>query len=385
VAEPWDVPPKPADLPDPELNPLMNPTLGKNLGRWAQVYFTSSPETREQAVGQLLRELERGESVGAYPANNDEPIQRSESSANAVRCPRCNEWNTIDQNFCGICGTRIPAVLEQPPAPRVVTTQEPRPNAWTAPASSSNDPAWLRDSLFSADDEPQHSSRKAWIFAVLALLLLLAGAAYLQYAPAKRASTPTPAETAGDSDSTAPAGSQPASNTASSASQPTPNAASPAAPPPVTANAQPAPGTTTPAATPEPKTPATEKSAPKNPAPADETASTAPPKAARAPAPPRSADRAPSVDNGSRELAEAQRLLQGSGATRNPEVAASLLWKSVKKENAGAEVQLADLYARGQGVSKNCEQARLLLTAAAKRGASDAAQKLRQLQSGGCQ
>ena len=47
-------------LPNPDLNPMMNPTLGKNLGLWAQVYFTSPPEKREEAVQQLLRDLENG-------------------------------------------------------------------------------------------------------------------------------------------------------------------------------------------------------------------------------------------------------------------------------------------------------------------------------------
>src|SRR2546422_3139037 len=45
-------------LPKSDLNPLINPVLGRNLGRWAQVYFTSPPEKREEAVGELLRELE---------------------------------------------------------------------------------------------------------------------------------------------------------------------------------------------------------------------------------------------------------------------------------------------------------------------------------------
>ena len=55
-----DEPKRTGSLPDPELNPMMNPTLGKNLGRWAQVYFTSPPEKREEAVQELLRELENG-------------------------------------------------------------------------------------------------------------------------------------------------------------------------------------------------------------------------------------------------------------------------------------------------------------------------------------
>jgi TonB family protein len=50
--------PVPADeLADPELNPLLNPVLEQNMGRWAQVYLTSPPEKRPQAVADLLREL----------------------------------------------------------------------------------------------------------------------------------------------------------------------------------------------------------------------------------------------------------------------------------------------------------------------------------------
>ena len=47
-------------LPDTELNPLLNPLLAENLGRWAEVYFTSPPENRAQAVSALLSELRKG-------------------------------------------------------------------------------------------------------------------------------------------------------------------------------------------------------------------------------------------------------------------------------------------------------------------------------------
>ena len=50
-------------LPDPELNPLLNPLLGAHMGRWAEVYFTNPPEKREEAVTELLRELESGSSA----------------------------------------------------------------------------------------------------------------------------------------------------------------------------------------------------------------------------------------------------------------------------------------------------------------------------------
>ncbi len=54
-------------LPDPRLNPMVNPRLGKNLGRWANVYYTTPPERREQAVLELVRELEGApEAVPGY-------------------------------------------------------------------------------------------------------------------------------------------------------------------------------------------------------------------------------------------------------------------------------------------------------------------------------
>src|SRR4029077_10776637 len=64
------------ELPNPDLNPLLNPTLGRHLGRWAQVYFTSPPEKREEAVEELLRELQgnasfpREEEAATLPAEN---------------------------------------------------------------------------------------------------------------------------------------------------------------------------------------------------------------------------------------------------------------------------------------------------------------------------
>ena len=53
-----DHPDGPSILPEPELNPLLNPLLGQHMGRWAEVYFTSPPEKREQAVTELLHELQ---------------------------------------------------------------------------------------------------------------------------------------------------------------------------------------------------------------------------------------------------------------------------------------------------------------------------------------
>ena len=45
-------------LPDPRLNPLLNPILAQHLGRWAHVYYTNPVERREAAVKELVAELE---------------------------------------------------------------------------------------------------------------------------------------------------------------------------------------------------------------------------------------------------------------------------------------------------------------------------------------
>src|SRR5215470_4410276 len=71
-------------LPNPDLNPMMNPTLGKNLGLWAQVYFTSPPEKREEAVQQLLRDLEKGikpDQIQASASQTQEEIKPGQKAA----------------------------------------------------------------------------------------------------------------------------------------------------------------------------------------------------------------------------------------------------------------------------------------------------------------
>ena len=64
-----DEPAKSNSEPRPEFNPLMNPLLAQNMGRWAEVYYTNPPERREEALLELLRELEAENPAGeATPA-----------------------------------------------------------------------------------------------------------------------------------------------------------------------------------------------------------------------------------------------------------------------------------------------------------------------------
>ncbi len=44
---------KTGTLPDPELNPLLNPLLAANMGRWAEVYFTNPPEKASASGGRV--------------------------------------------------------------------------------------------------------------------------------------------------------------------------------------------------------------------------------------------------------------------------------------------------------------------------------------------
>jgi hypothetical protein len=67
----WDKAPE-AQSP-PELNPLTNPVLEKNLERWAKVYFGTAPAKRDQAVSALLEEIMR--ESGKHESETSGPVQ----------------------------------------------------------------------------------------------------------------------------------------------------------------------------------------------------------------------------------------------------------------------------------------------------------------------
>jgi hypothetical protein len=161
----------PKTLPSPELNPLTNPVLGRNMGRWAEVYFTSAPEKREQAVQELLRELERDSSAveasalatagpseprnaaeegGALPStdfptnslpNSAENFPATSGATNSetaaatsrnyfetspglaaplreefIQCRACGRLALVEQKFCGACGSALPVRESVPDA-----------------------------------------------------------------------------------------------------------------------------------------------------------------------------------------------------------------------------------------------------------------------------
>jgi len=100
------------------------------MGRWAEVYFTSPPEKREEAVLELLRELQAETSakqdhadavpseidphrkIPSNPVNPFSPSPAESLKAVALVCQACGKANAAEQRFCGSCGA--PLVEEAP-------------------------------------------------------------------------------------------------------------------------------------------------------------------------------------------------------------------------------------------------------------------------------
>jgi len=417
-------------FPDPNLNPLSNPLLGQHMGRWAEVYFTTPPEKRQEAVQELLRELtadskaERATTENSEPGETPDPVMESCSSSEvaplSVVCRQCGEESPASQKYCGSCGavlldrTQLPSSVS--PAWALQTADGSSQEAPFAPYASSILRPRLNPSLSASDDEedfrpvagdalrfipeyePVHYRYRLYLGAALAVLIgLLVFVAWRNNAVS--------------SDGTAQGVHHPGSLPALPPStQPTASSAAEVsgvkAPPP---ESPPVPSTphqlANRAAAPAPQSPAAAKvSGTKAP-----PAKSAPVTAARAQlanravAPPRqspaapllAANRAPVAGDtavpgtggdGSDELAVAQGYLNGrQGAPRDSTEAVRWLWRSVAKQNATATLLLSDFYLRGDGVSKSCDQARVLLDAAARKGKAAAGERIRNLQAFGCQ
>lgn len=336
-----------------ELNPLTNPVLERNLGRWAQVYFSTPPAKRQQAVGKLLEEIQR--ETGAAPAEKAaRPYFARDERFQSALCAACQHQNPPGHRFCSRCGQTLHPV-QPDPAHHLSETEVGE----VPPSRSGNDVQWLRDRAFSGLDGSESPQRRGWKYLAGALVLVLAGFAYLQWAPRPRTGV---APTAIAPQLSAPVASLPQDSSAAES-----NPAEAISPESKTAEAPNA-GTAAAhnyAAAPAGLQPASQKSRLLN------APSSQPPLAGEA--------------NGDSDLRLAQRYLGGSMGVRDSSEAAKLLWKSVGKQNATAALLLSGLYLRGDGVPRSCDQARLLLMAAARRGAPLTTQQLRDLESQGCQ
>jgi hypothetical protein len=368
----WD---KTPEAPSPsELNPLTNPLLEQHLGRWAKVYFGTPPAKREQAVNSLLEEIKR-ESGASAPIQSGRPYFATDPNFatdpkfRRTVCATCQHQNPPGHKFCSRCGQVLSP--EQPSSSANLGAPE---IADALPTNSAHDAPWLHDQAFSGLEGSGASQGRGWKYLAGAAVIVLAGLAYLHWAPEFRtrvASTKPPPVSApaatlppGDSSSAdgkaaaeevAPesivSGSQTESKTDSKKRE--------ANNPPVTGGAGDR------AVVPPGVQAATQRSTLPSAAAGHSTAS--------------------GLESSSPDLRLAQRYLGGSTGARDPSEAAKLLWRAVAKQNATAAVLLSDLYARGDGVPRSCDQARLLLAAAAKRGSPLAAQQLRNLESQGCQ
>ncbi len=111
MAQPTDEP-KVSILPEPELNPLLNPLLAAHMGRWAEVYFTNPPEKRAQAVSELVRELTNNPATQQVSTErSNEPVHETEQEqpkhvASRVRLRR------RQPSYAELAGTEIQRLID---------------------------------------------------------------------------------------------------------------------------------------------------------------------------------------------------------------------------------------------------------------------------------
>ena len=397
-------------LPHPELNPLINPVLGAHMGRWAEVYFTSPPEKREEAVLDLLRELEaetptKNETTTApkpAPAPEQQPVKAhptrraevhkklqdlaSEKDSTAhdagpsITCRSCGQTNPAQHKFCGMCGADIhqsrsldSPFLDSP----IIDPEEDEVNGWRIEEPSPDTAAGPALVGFSAADrnpfglswgsdegpkllpDPERVPYRYRIYVGAGLTILLSALGYMAWRGA-------------DAGFGGPHSLPPAAPVAS------PEAAAPQTNVPAKSEPQ---------AADTAMHKATERAAP---APSSGTSTGSTRKAEVAVSSALRDASAPAAQSakgsGSEELSIAETYLNGThGKAQDSAEAAKWLWRSVAKQNSRAALVLSDLYLRGSGVAKNCDQARLLLGAAARRGVAGAAERLRNLPAFGCQ
>jgi len=435
-------------LPDPELNPLLNPVLGAHMGRWAEVYFTTPPEKRGQAVSDLLRELKSeapAEPVFVPPASPPTRPERPEALRTELSrtelpsvdvppamppvperprltCSACSADNPEEKRFCGMCGAPLhpaqPEAFHAEPRHmeerRAETSQvreidHPPQRNWIASQSSSGryGSGYAAESLVRSNGYGhQEESEQYWplaeadlphfamesepvnyryrLYVGIAVGLLLGVLVYMKWQGNGSFS--------GDTSESAPARVMPAAPTPAPSS--TPSAAPPAtnqttaAPRTVlpTDGQTAAPSTAAPAAVAPDRTRAAETKGQADPGSEQGQARPARASGRVVPAAETSSAAAANDASGGEEFATAEKYLSRSqGASRDNREAAQWLWKAVGKGNLAATMTLSDLYLRGDGVAKSCDQARLLLYAAARKGKTAAAERLRHLQAFGCQ
>src|SRR5436305_7635288 len=177
-------------LPKSDLNPLINPVLGRNLGRWAQVYFTSPPEKREEAVGELLRELESevpaGQLAKARPETQKKVLSQPHVAIpQQLLCPVCQRSNQIGQRFCGYCAQPLTPEAERDSRHNAEAANQTDSSAMSA--AGEDELQWLRDKSLSSFEPSQAPARRGFRYFVVGVFILVAAFGYLQWASQSRA------------------------------------------------------------------------------------------------------------------------------------------------------------------------------------------------------
>jgi hypothetical protein len=401
-------------LPDPELNPLLNPLLAAHMGRWAEVYFTNPPEKRGEAVAQLLRELQSISPPDPPPApvlsdarerereneHEEETVATAQAHPAAAAtstvptCQVCGYHNGAEQNFCGMCGVPLQVIGEAP----TFQTAEAEPIAagsWCErslgdhPVTDEIDLAVASSAANGRHDsataiqmepekylpdfglEPEPAPNRYRVYVGVGLAILVTALVYMAWRSTQALSGSTapraiPAQTVPAAEPAAATSVPQASVSQASVPQPSVPQASASSPDPTTS------------ATP-PASPVQNQSQPVASSQEDQSGSRILPVTSG------SSPQVPE-QSGTEELAIAEKFLNGNqGTHRDSAEAAVWLWKAMGKGNLAATMALSDLYLRGDGVAKSCDQARVLLDAAARKGGKAAAERLRNLQAFGCQ
>jgi len=358
------------------------------MGRWAEVYFTTPPEKRDEAVAELIRELENNSSPESAPSqaitkekskDEDETAEVStppHPDEFTLTCSECGYKNSTEQKFCGMCG----AMLQMPHVSEVAGAAPysgsggneqglflgGKAGEYTDSSSLPNrnyDDRGMTWSLpeeelprFAREDESTPYRYRLYVGVALAVLLgLLVYMAWRGTKPISKTAGPQPSKVI------------PAAPPAPLASAPPPRST------PSGSSEEPSP------APPVPSTNQGQTTQLKNPPNDSHPASRIVSKAANP------SDVVPEP-SGADDLATAENFLdRGQGRARDSREAALWLWRAVGKGNAEASLVLSDLYLRGDGVPRSCDQARLLLDAAARKGSKAAGARLRNLQAFGCE
>jgi len=374
-----DNPEHPSTLPQPDLNPLLNPLLAKNIGRWAEVYFTNPPEKREKAVLDLVRELERdgpipeGAGTPRPSPRSYEPGTRNTSVSNDVdvqaqglTCPSCGYVNRPKHKFCGRCGIRIMT--------GAIEEQEPRADLPVSLGSTE----YPESPIFGFESTPRWQSYRLYVGAALALVVSVLG--YMAWRSAQTTSGVSHVTTEAPPAVTSPATSTPQASSPKVDTSAPPQTHSTGSKP---ESSPPGGGAATAVTSPGEAPP---KTKPANSSAAVPDSASSENRSRESGASEAGVGTPAASGAGFEELAIARDFLDGkNGRQQSRAEAVPWLWKAVAKKNIDATVLLSGLYLRGDGVPKNCEQARLLLDAAAIKGRKDAALQLRNLQAFGCQ